>query len=253
MSIQKRILGLGALTAMYLLFPATCYAGAGTQLIINIVQMHILNNAVYVFGPLAMLAMFFYGYRAIVESNSEGGLTTLTKSFVNAVIGFAIIGLAVPISNAFISSTPGLLVPGIESIIGYLVTAGAGLFTFMMTIHGLQLIAGSNDSGAREKAIKGIGVNVGGAVLMLIARAIVGAVNGNAPALVVNEIAGMIQFLLGIIGVLSVVAMIVSGIFLVISVEESLKDRAKKTIVGTIISLVIVIGCFTLLNTLFNL
>jgi hypothetical protein len=44
------------------------------------------------------------------------------------------------------------------------------------------------------------------------------------------------------------VAVIVAGVMLLVSVDEGLKDRAKKTISGAIIGIVIILSSFAIVN-----
>jgi uncharacterized membrane protein YozB (DUF420 family) len=88
-----------------------------------------------------------------------------------------------------------------------------------------------------------------GVAISLVAFAIVHAVADNDPGLLVEEMKGIILFLLTIFGTLCVVALIVAGVFLVISFDESLKDRAKKVVIGTLTALVFVLVCYTAIVT----
>src|SRR5690606_33535568 len=57
-----------------------------------------------------------------------------------------------------------------------------------------------------------------------------------------GEIGGIVEFLLTIIGALAVLGFIVAGFMLVVSTDESLKDRAKKAIFATVVTMIIVLA-----------
>ena len=77
-------------------------------------------------------------------------------------------------------------------------------------------------------------------------RAVGAADNGQL--IIIQELAGLANFILELIAAVSIIAILVAGILLIISVDESLKDRAKRIITGTLITLVIVIASYTLIN-----
>ena len=54
-------------------------------------------------------------------------------------------------------------------------------------------------------------------------------------------------WMLTLIGFICVAALIAAGIMLIVSIDESLKDRAKRIVIGTLISLLIVVASYTLI------
>ena len=89
-------------------------------------------------------------------------------------------------------------------------------------------------------------MHIGGVVLMLISRGIVLSVAKDTKY-ILDEMAGFIQFIAGIIGIMSVLAMVAAGILLIVSVDEGLKDRAKENVVGTIVTLVVAIASYSMI------
>lgn len=53
--------------------------------------------------------------------------------------------------------------------------------------------------------------------------------------------------MLTLLGFLAAIALIVAGIMLIISIDESLRDKAKSIVIGTLITLVVVFCCYTLI------
>jgi hypothetical protein len=61
---------------------------------------------------------------------------------------------------------------------------------------------------------------------------------------------GLLSLVLTLLGAASVLAMIVAGILLIVSVDEALKERAKKIVIGTIIALVLTLMSYALATVL---
>lgn len=67
------------------------------------------------------------------------------------------------------------------------------------------------------------------------------------------EVVGIANFLITLVGALCVVAMILAGIAYVISVDESYKDSAKTAIKVSIVTLVIMLLSYAIVNTFLSL
>lgn len=243
-----------ALTVGLLLLslPQAAQAGPGLDQFMSFVQIHIFNNVMYLFGGVALALGFYYGFKLIATANTESALSEAGLSVVYALFGFAVIALAKPFSLTFGGGiNPILLRTSItEGIIPYLLETASAIFTVISTLAGIRMIASRGDTGESQKARTLLVYNVIGIVLMLAADAIVFSVSSGTPGRVQAELVGIGLFLLTIIGALSVVAIILSGIFLIVSVEDSLKERAKRTITGTLISLGVVMISYTVLISL---
>lgn len=240
------------------LTPHHASAAAGAQLLRAWISTHIIDNALFVFGPLALLFLFVYGFRAIVESQSDSALTNAGKSLQYGLIGFVIIAL----SGGFVSSfnkndvNPLNMSPlfgvggGVDGILSFISEVTSAIFCLVMTINGIRLVASQGESGEVDKLKKSLAGNIGGVLLMIAATAIIKAVAYNEATYVLEEMGGFVQFLLTIIGITSALAIIGAGVMLIVSVDETMKDRAKKTIIGTAISLALVMSSFTLISVL---
>ena len=100
-----------------------------------------------------------------------------------------------------------------------------------------------------RKYLKILIMNCIGVALMLVAETIVATIATGSTALAGNEIIGVVNFLLTIFGVACVIAIIIAGVYLIISVDESYRDRAKQVIIGTTIALVTILASYTLIAT----
>lgn len=253
MALAKRAPAIAA-AVLACAVPQLCFAGAGAQALSNFITLHIINNALVVFEGVAAICLFYYGFRMILEAyKGDEAYTNAQNSFVYAGGGFIIIAISTAFVNAFHNQAngadPAQLVPGINSVSTFIITLMSGIMVLMITIDGLRMIATQGDSSERTRIFKLLVMHCIGVAISLIAFAIVHAVADNDPGLLVEEMKGIILFLLTIFGTLCVIALIVAGVFLVISIDESLKDRAKKVVVGTLTALVFVLVSYTAIVT----
>jgi hypothetical protein len=247
---SKRFAALVALTGGILFAPEPCFAAAGAQALAQFISDHIIDQALVAFGGIAAAAVFYYAIRMILEAHSEKAYTDATNSFMHAFTGFAVIACAAAIAGAFyINIDPSMLIPSLQSIIDYIVTAAAGVFVLIVTIAGIRMITTMGEEAEFAKWRKVLINNIIGVVIMMLSYFIVHTVVDRDTSLLAMELRGIALFLLEIIGFTCVIALIVAGVFLIVSIEESLRDRAKRAITGTLIALAIVIACYSLILT----
>jgi hypothetical protein len=116
--------------------------------------------------------------------------------------------------------------------------------------HGAQLIVSQDDSGmtnARQGMLRGaIGLTI-----VMISGTVLDAFNTNIITDTNNELFGIGNFIITIFGALAVVAIVVAAIMLVVSVDEQLKDRAKKIMITVAISVLVVMSSKIIISTFF--
>jgi hypothetical protein len=251
-----RITGSAALAFGLILVPQICLAGPGAQAVAAYISTHIIDEALLAFFGIAAAAAFYYAVRMIVTASSEGTYTELSNSFIHLFAGFAVIACTGAIVSAFYhpgggTVTPGDLNLGISSISNFIVTGSAGIFTLMAVISGIGMVTSQGDEAAFGKWRKVLIGNIVGVVIMVLAEFIVNAVMLKNAGIAAEELKGIAVFLLTLIGFVSVLALIVAGILLIVSIDESLRDRSKRIIIGTLITLGIVMSCYTLISMFF--
>ncbi len=256
MRIQKRFAGQTGLSAILMALPqfAAAYAfcpsavtGGGVALC-QFIEDHIIVQAMVAFWGVAAVFITYYAARLVIEAYEEKTMSETIVTFIQVFIGFVVIALAAAFANSFaFSLTPINLGPGIASVASFIITAASGVFVLMVVIAGMRMITTQGDQGAFQKWTKVLVYNCIGVVIMFVAYFIVHAVSDIDPGLLVEEMRGLVLFLLTIIGFACVAALIIAGIFLIISIDESYRDRAKKIVIGTLITLAIVIIIYTLI------
>ena len=245
--------------------PELCFAvNNGSVLLATFVRVHIINQALFALTGVAGAAMFYYTVRMIVDAYNEKAFTDVINSFTYVLCGFFVIGLATAFNNAFIGAgttpstlttsgipfNPSNLTPGINSIASFIAKGAEGAFTLVVVVAGLRMVTAQGDEGTFDKWRKVLIGNCIGVMLILIADSIRVAIQTpNDPGAIVEELRGIGLFMLTIIGFASVLALIIAGILLIVSVDESQRDRAKRAVIGTLISLLFVIASYTLIVT----
>lgn len=259
MRIQKRLSASAAIAGTLLALPSTGFAAAGAQALARFVQTHLIDQALLAFWGIAAAALFYYAIRMILEAQNDDAFSNAQQSFVNAMIGFAVIAIAAAAATAFTTTglsgdpitdvNPILLDAGIASVSDFIITMSIGIFVLMVVIQGIRMVITRGEEGDFEKARKLLLLNILGVVVMLLAFFIVHTVSDVAPGILVEEMAGLARFILTLIGFLAVIALIIAGVFLITSVDESRRDRAKTIVIGTLITLALVLVCYTLIVT----
>lgn len=259
MRFQQRSIGIGMGTVLGTLIPATCSAAAGAQALAGFIELHLVQQALFAFWGISAAAIFYYAVRMVLEAYKDESYTNLSNAFINVLSGFAVIACASAFAAAFYTPglsadnaadiSPTILGIGVQSVADFIITMSAGIFVLMVVIAGIGMVTSRGDSGAFEKWRKILIANIVGVVVMFVAFYIVHAVSDINSGLLIEEMRGLALFLLTLLGFMCVVALIVAGVLLIVSVDESLRDKAKNIIIGTLITLALVVLCYTLIVT----
>lgn len=259
-------LALGLLTGALSLIPDSAHAvglviqqTAAGQLIAGFVYQRIVTQVLLAFWGVAAGAVFYYGARLVLDSYKDQALSEVNTAFINLLIGFAIIACSAALASAFSTSglssdavadiQPDLVASSLDSVRRFIIAFSAAIFVLIVTIAALQMITSRGEEGEFDKWRKVLVGAVTGVVIMFLADAIVLAVAERDALLILEELRGIAMFLLTIIGFLCAVAIIVAGVLLIVSIDESLRDRAKTTIISTLIALAVVMASYAIIAT----
>ncbi|PIR49475.1 hypothetical protein COU79_04665 [Candidatus Peregrinibacteria bacterium CG10_big_fil_rev_8_21_14_0_10_54_7] len=209
-----------------------------------------------IFGGLLIAMLIFYGIKLLVGSHNESTVSEVKMAYAHALAGSIIVGGAFLFSDTFTSPTGNLVdeAPFNTVILNVIVFFKALLATVVLlniVIQGIRLIVAFED-GDIDKARKRLLHGMIGAAFVILASTIVDAfyvTKTTAP--VIAEAFGIARFALTIFGAIAVIGLIVSGIMLIVSVEESLKERAKKLVITCVVALAVIITAFGI-TTLFT-
>lgn len=261
MRLQKRLPAILVSTVLVLV-PGVCSAAAGAQALVGFISTHIIAQALLAFWGISFAALFYYAVRMVIDAYKDQAYSDATNSFTHAFIGFAIIACAAAFASAFgvggasggnlTTVTPGLTLYGsIGSVASFIIEMSGGIFVLMIVIAGIRMVTTQGDQGAFDKAKHLLVINCGGVALMLIATAIIAGVSAGASGAttITTELRGIALFLLEILGYICVIALIIAGIYLIVSIDESYRDKAKNVVIGTLITLVVVFAAYGLIVT----
>lgn len=246
--------------AVCALFPAGCQGGGALRLDAIITQNGLFSLQIG-FVALMVGMLFYYAVTLITSSinGDESALRDSKSAFAYAIAGAAVASFSVVIVAAFQVGNAASPLPNysvLQGIFGsiylfFKVALGVAL-TANIVLQAFRLITsqGSDEliTRARKRLIAGfLGVGV-----VLLANAFIVSVDpseqGVTPASAIREIAGVVNFLLTLTGAITLGALIIAGLLLMISVEESLKDKAKQIIRTSLITLLLILTSFVIVN-----
>ena len=230
-----------------------------------------INTVGVVFLAVLMAMFFTFAIRLIVGSNDENTIREAKVGYAHAITGAAIVSLASLFVWAF--SPDPAFGPGAELVdkcpvqlgfvnaITYFRIILGGAMLINIVIQGARLIAAQSQEDA-EKAKKRLLYGFVGVGIILLANRMVLAVfpdtvpcssggvsgSGGDSSIISIEMVGIANFLLAAFGLMVVVAIIIAGIYLVVSVKEDNKEKAKQIIKTSIIALAVIIAAFAIVN-----
>jgi hypothetical protein len=211
-----------------------------------------------VFVGLAVLYVSYYALTLLISGYDETTITEQRKAFSFAGMGMGIVGVASFFVNTFAPSAAGvgLINPGpfifaVERVIDFITIVTGAFLVFVISMAGARIIALQGNESEVDKQKKNFFNGLLGVVILLTARVVVEAVlpaTGGADLLVV-EVAGVARFLLEIIAGLAILALMVSGFLMMVSLNnDNLRQRARRILFSTLIILIIVVFSHTLIS-----
>ncbi len=208
-------------------------------------------------GFIAVAIVMFAAFagRLMFDAEEESTVTDVKNAYSQAIVGAVIISISTFIVDSFGRGANFTLVNpvpvtfAVSNIIGYFKLIIGVLLSVVITTQGIRLMLLQGQESEIEQARKKFFHSLLGVGVILLANSIVVAVQPGANSIVINEeIRGIVNFSLEILAVLAVLSIMVAGVLLIISVDEALKDRAKKIVFGTVITLVIVLSAYAIIN-----
>jgi len=211
----------------------------------------ILDAAGNALKGLLLASLIYYGLRLLFTADSDNAATETKQAYTYAVFAAVLVLGADLLSVAF--GTPGSIQPVVVEgiMLTYVLPFIEGLVVAALVANiafqGFRMIVAS-DEGELGKARKRFLHGAIGVAIVLLAFPIVTTITGKSIGTATSELAGIGNFLITLFGALAVLGVIVSGIMLVISVDESFKEKARKLLIGSIVALIVVISAAALIN-----
>lgn len=227
----------------------------------NYVLSVIVPALEYIFLAIAILMFFYYGLRLILESDEDSTISEVKSAYAYGVAGALIVsvsGLLVQaVGPGFASGTlinDGPITTALDTITFYLRLMVSAAVSAVIVFQGLRLIVFQGDEGEiKQQKTRFFHGLIGVAVVTLGNFLVEGFLPSNGAPVLITQIVGIANYLLQILGALCVLAFLAAGFMLVISTDEGLKDRAKKTMFTTTIAIIVVLCCFVIVNFVLGL
>lgn len=242
-------------SACFFALPFCGVQGAGG--FASVVIGNFFVGAELVFGAVAAIMFAQYAIRLMLESSDESTITEIKSAYTYGITGAALVSLAMVIvqtvgqgttssTNLVNAGAAGFIVDNVVQYMRYTVsTALSGVIVYQ----GIRLVLSQGQDSELEQQKKRFFHALIGVVIMLLANILVSAVApGAGSSAITQQIVGIVNYLLVMLGGLSVLAFLVAGVFLVVSTDEALKDRAKKTIFSTTVVMIIVLCVYAILT-----
>jgi len=207
------------------------------------------------FVAAAIITLFLATFNMVIFSSDENAVKEARASFYYTIIGAVFVGLShwivqafSPTENVIVNLTP--LEAGIANVIMFINMMLTIALIANTVIQAFRIISSHGEQDQLDKARKRLVTGFIGVGIVLLANALVNTSKpGRNSNIAAGEMVGIANFMLALIGTLAVIAIIVAGILLIVSVDEGLKDKAKTAIRVAVIALFIVIISYALVLT----
>lgn len=196
--------------------------------------------------------LIYYGFKLLLNADNDSTTGEVKSAYGHAITGAIVVGASALLANTFASGNQSVVIQSDvgNSVLFYVVATFKSIvyiaLVFNLSFQGIRLVVHQDESQA-DKAKKQFMYGMIGAAIVILADAMVTAFSGRNITIINEQTRGIIEFLLTILGGLAVIGILVSGIFLVLSVDEQLKDRAKKAILASIVVLALVVLSLSIL------
>lgn len=211
-----------------------------------------------IFIGIAVLYVAWYALSMIMFGGEESVQTEQRKAFGDAARGMAFIGIASFLVDTFAPSATGAALlnetpftVAINRIVDFLTLVTGAFLIFIISLAGFRIIVLQGDESEIDKQKKNFFNGLIGVALLLTARiGVLAILPTGSPDAIVVEIGGIIRFLLEIMAGLAVVSLIASGALYIVALHsDTLRQRAKRILLSTVIILIIVIFAHVLIAT----
>lgn len=234
--------------------PAGIYANGALGLVAY-VTMIIFPAIRTGFIGVATVMFAVYAGRLLFQADEDQTVTDIKNAYSSAVTGAVFISIATFIVDSFGRPASAVLVNpvpitfAINNVIGYFKIIIGVLLSIVITTQGIRLMLLQGQEAEIEKLRKRFLYSLLGVGVILLANVIVEAVQPGANSVVINEeVRGIVNFALELFAGLAVLSILVAGAILILSPDESSKETARKIVFATVISLIVVLSAYSIIN-----
>ncbi len=247
--------GWSGIVCQYL--PCTAMGGGATGLSDYLVAK-VVTGMEIAFVALALGALFLSAMNMVIFGEQEDVVKQSRTQFIYAISACGVVSFARWIAEAFAPQYTGADLVNhvyVETMVGNVIAlfkiSLVLLISVNLVIQGMRLITSQGEQDQFQKASKRLIGTFVGAAFVLLANTLVQALlpGASGSGIVANEFAGVANYIITAIGFGAVVVIIVGGGFLVLSVNDGLKDKAKTMVKTAVVALVAVLVSYALVNT----
>lgn len=237
-----------------------CGSGNGAFDAAAFLEFEIFPAIRVLFIAAAVIMFLQYSLKLLFDPDSSETVSSAKLAYGYGITACAIVGISTYIVDAVGQNEntraniidPEPIDEGIGLLILYIRLVVATLVALFLLIQGIRLIMKQGSEEEFTKAKTQFFHTIMGIAVILVTSAIVEAFTEGPAEVLAIEIVGLINFVLVLIGALAVASVIIAGIMLVVSVDESMKDRAKKAIVTAVVGLIIALMSYILVAFFIN-
>ena len=207
------------------------------------------------FIGVAIIMFTIYAGQLLMNPTEETTLKEMKDAYADAVVGAVLVSISTFIVDSFGRSANNTLINplpvtfAITNIIGYFKLVLGLLISILVTTQGIRLMVLQGQEAEISQQRTRFLYSLMGVAVILMTNSLIAIVQPGANSIIASdEIRGMVNFGLVFLAFLAVVSIAVAGIFLIVSVDETLKDTAKKIVFGTVISLILVMSAWSIVN-----
>ncbi|MBI5156082.1 hypothetical protein HZA45_02280 [Candidatus Peregrinibacteria bacterium] len=207
------------------------------------------------FIAVAIIMFTIYAGQLLLNPTEESTVKDMKEAYADAVVGAVIVSVSTFIVDAFGRGANNTLINplpvtfAITNVLGYFKLVMGVLISVLVTTQGIRLMLLQGQESEITQQRSRFLYSLLGVAVILLANAIIAVIQPGANSIIAsNELRGIVNFGLVFLAVLAVISIAVAGIFLIVSVDETFKDKAKNIIFGTVVSLIIVMSAYSIVN-----
>ncbi len=236
--------------------------GGGSSGLASYVLTRVISALQVGFVAIAALVLFFAAINMVLFPHEDEVVKEGRSAFIYTLTGGAFVAMAQWAAQAFAPlSTGANLVNAsfIDTAINNVLTMARLLLAILLTVNivvqAFRLITSQGEQDQAEKARKRMIASFIGVGFVMTANVIAVSVLPGASGAIglAEQIAGIANYLLTIVGFAAVVDIIIAGVLLIFSVDEGLKDKAKTAVKIGVIGLLAVVVAYALVAGFINL
>lgn len=235
--------------------PGTVGANGAADLFFFVNQFKIPLQLAF-FG-VATFFLFLNAATMVLYSHDESMMGQAKSGIIYAIFGGVAVAAAQYVAAAIAPGTayfvkPGLIDPVVANVLNYALAGVSLALIVNIIIQAFRLLSSQGGQEYVDRARKRLIYSIVGAFLVTLVVPILNAATpleggGTGLGALINEGIGLANFLLTLVGAGAVLAIIIAGILLIISIDESLKEKAKALIKTSIVVIAVILISYALI------